>query len=172
MAGTFAGGGATVPGRRSPQNAEAGSVNCSSTYPLAEPPDFDFTTWQTTSVFVFSLVRKTSWPGARGVAMRITAPCGKIRTVWVVSEKGSRLSEPSMVRAPLTVTGISRGTGCGRVGVSFGDWEAVVVVSASASFKIGAIEYPLREGLSEKATKWAELSRLPLHGGVGVEHQL
>lgn len=153
-AGAVAGGGATVPGSRNPQNARAASVNCNSTYPLADPPVFDFTTWQTTSFFVFSFVRKTSWPGASGVAMRITAPCGKTSTVCVVSENGSRLSDPSTVRAPLTVTGISRGTGCGRVGVSLGDFEAgdagvvavvvVVAESVSASFNIGAIEYPLR----------------------------
>jgi hypothetical protein len=119
---------------------------------LADPPVFDLTTWQTTSFFDFSLVRKTSWPGASGVAIRMTAPCGKTRTVCVFSENGSRLSEPSTLRAPFTVTGISRGTGCGRVIVSLGDLEAgeagvvVVVVVAegvSASFKIGAIDYPL-----------------------------
>jgi len=35
----------------------------------------------------------------------MTAPLPKTRTVLVVSEKGSRLSLPSTVRAPLIVTG-------------------------------------------------------------------
>ncbi len=42
----------------------------------------------------------------------MTAPAPNTRTVLVVSEKGSRLSLPSMVRAPFTVTGISSATGC------------------------------------------------------------
>ena len=44
-----------------------------------------------------------------------------------------------------------------------------VVAGASASFKIGAIEYPLREGLREKCPMRTDLSRLPLHGGGGPE---
>src|SRR5208282_6706758 len=116
-------------------------------------------TWQTTSFLVFSLVRKTSCPGAREEARRITAPWTKTRTVLVDSEKGARLSEPSTVRAPLTVTGISRATGWGRTGVSLaglegrtaGGAEAVgVATGASSSFKIGAIEYPPREGIKQR----------------------
>jgi hypothetical protein len=50
----------------------------------------------------------------------MTAPEPKIKTLLVVSEKGSRLSLPSTVRAPLTVTGTSRATGCGLAAVSVG----------------------------------------------------
>ena len=42
----------------------------------------------------------------------MTAPLPKIRTVLVVSEKGSRLSLPSTERAPFTVTETSNATGC------------------------------------------------------------
>ena len=42
----------------------------------------------------------------------MTAPLPKIKTVFVDSEKGSRLSLPSRARAPLTVTGTSSATGC------------------------------------------------------------
>jgi hypothetical protein len=84
----------------------------------------DFTTWHTTSFFDFSFVRKTSCPGASKAEIRITAPWPKTKTVADFSEKGSRLSEPSTVRAPLTVTGISSATGFGRAGASGGDLGA------------------------------------------------
>src|ERR1700730_6069089 len=48
----------------------------------------------------------------------MTAPLPKTSTVFVVSEKGSRLSVPSTARAPLTVTGTSSATGCGRLAVA------------------------------------------------------
>jgi len=72
----------------------------------------------------------------------MTAPAPNTRTVLVVSEKGSRLSLPSMVRAPLTVTGISSATGCcfaaeslDAVCVDPGRAEtSVVPVSVSESF--------------------------------------
>ena len=98
-------------GKRIPQKPMAGSVNSSSTYPVTLRKFFDLMTWQTTSFLVFSLVRKMSWPADKGEARRITAPWLNTRTVLVFSEKGSRLSEPSTVRAPFTVTGISRATG-------------------------------------------------------------
>ena len=70
----------------------------------------------------------------------MTAPDPKTMTVLVDSEKGSRLSLPSAVRAPLTVIGISSATGCCLVPESLGDAadperavlsEAVVGVSES-----------------------------------------
>src|SRR5262249_49762377 len=70
------------------------------------------TTWQTTSFFVFSLVRNRSCPGATPELKRITAPEPNTSTVCVVSENGSRLSLPSTVRTPFTLTEISRATGC------------------------------------------------------------
>src|ERR1700731_4183287 len=75
---------------------------------------FEFTTWQTTSFFVFSLVRNSNWPGATEEDRRTTAPCPNIKTVFVDSEKGSRLSLPATARAPFTVTGSSSATGWGR----------------------------------------------------------
>src|SRR5580765_1454099 len=48
----------------------------------------------------------------------MTAPLPKINTVLVLSENGSRLSLPPTARAPFTVTGTSRATGCGRAAVS------------------------------------------------------
>src|SRR5207253_5129859 len=53
----------------------------------------------------------------------MTAPLPWIITVLVASEKGSRLSPPSTVRAPFTATGTSRATGCGLVGGSPGAAE-------------------------------------------------
>src|SRR2546429_9731142 len=53
----------------------------------------------------------------------MTAPLPITRTVLVVSEKGSRLSLPSTVRAPLTVTGTSSATGCCLTAVSPGNVE-------------------------------------------------
>jgi hypothetical protein len=61
------------------------------------------------------LVRKSSCPGAIAEVSRITAPDPKTITVFVDSEKGSRLSLPSAVRAPLTVMGISSATGCALI---------------------------------------------------------
>src|SRR5207302_4075141 len=72
----------------------------------------------------------------------MTAPLPMTRTVLVVSEKGSRLSLPSTVRAPLTVTGTSSATGCclmavspGCVEVGAGRW-AVSGFAAKISFSL------------------------------------
>jgi hypothetical protein len=74
----------------------------------------EVTTWHTTSFFVFSLVKNSNWPGATEEDKRTTAPCPNIKTVFVDSEKGSRLSLPATARAPFTVTPTSRATGWGR----------------------------------------------------------
>jgi len=50
----------------------------------------------------------------------MTAPLPNMRTVLVLSEKGSRLSLPSMARAPFTLTGTSSATGCCFAAVSPG----------------------------------------------------
>src|SRR5258707_14772704 len=50
----------------------------------------------------------------------MTAPLPKIRTVFVASEKGSRLALPSTVRAPFTETGTSSATGCCLTALSEG----------------------------------------------------
>src|SRR5712692_4214299 len=50
----------------------------------------------------------------------MTAPCENTNTVFVVSEKGSRFSLPSTVRAPFTVTDTSSATGCGLLGAASG----------------------------------------------------
>src|SRR5580700_9829488 len=109
-------------------------------------------TWHTTSFFVFSLVRNSNWPADTGEARRMTAPLPKTRTVFVVSEKGSRLSLPSTVRAPLTETGTSRATGCGLAAVSAGT-EAVeegrgavsdMADESSFSLAMGAMDAHLR----------------------------
>jgi hypothetical protein len=68
----------------------------------------------------------------------ITAPLPKTSTVCVVSENGSRLALPSMVRAPFTVTGISTAAGCGLAPVPAVDCE-----ESSGSFAIGAMAYLL-----------------------------
>jgi len=63
-------------------------------------------------------------------------------TVLVVSEKGSRLSLLSMVRAPFTVIGTSNATGCGFTAESFGTAELVVsgvAPKVSESLMIGGI---------------------------------
>src|SRR5580658_7324790 len=107
-------------------------------------------TWHTTSFFVFSLVRNSNWPADTGEPSRITAPLPKTRTVFVVSENGSRLSLPSIVRAPLTVTGTSRATGCGLLPVAVSSWRGPaatgtapavsrVAVRTSFSLLLGAI---------------------------------
>lgn len=79
----------------------------------------------------------------------------KTSTVLVDSEKGSRLSLPSTVRAPFTVTGSSRATGCGREAVSSGRNEVDagaaeevegIAVKTSLSFVIGAINDSLNAG--------------------------
>src|SRR5258708_11044888 len=95
-----------------PQKPTTDSVNSSSTYPVTLREFLNFTTWQTTSFLVFSLVRKSNCPGVTEEARRMTAPVPKISTVLVDSEKGSRLSLPSTARAPLIVTGTSSATGC------------------------------------------------------------
>lgn len=51
----------------------------------------------------------------------MTAPEPYTITVLVVSEKGSRLSLPSMVRTPFTLMGTSSATGCGFAADSLGD---------------------------------------------------
>src|SRR6266850_936282 len=104
-----------------PQKPTTDSVNSSSTYPLTLRWFLDLTTWQTTSFLVFSLVRKSNCPGATEEVRRMTAPLPKTRTVLVVSEKGSRLSLPSTVRAPLIVTGTSSATGCCLMAISLGN---------------------------------------------------
>lgn len=72
----------------------------------------------------------------------------KTSTVLVDSEKGSRLSLPSTVRAPFTVTASSRATGCGREADSSGrnevdagaaEEEEGIAVKTSLSFVIGTI---------------------------------
>src|ERR1700731_4832103 len=93
---------------------------------------FEVTTWHTTSFFVFSLVRNSNWPGATEEDKRTTAPCPKIKTVFVDSEKGSRLSLPATVRAPFTVTATSSATGWGRA-VTFSGMD----VNISFSFAAG-----------------------------------
>src|SRR5580658_2858189 len=90
-------------------------------------------TWQTTSFFVFSLVRNSNWPADTGEPSRITAPLPKTRTVFVVSENGSRLSLPSIVRAPLTVTGTSSATGCGLLPVAVSSWRGPAAVGTAAA---------------------------------------
>src|SRR5947207_13749001 len=72
----------------------------------------------------------------------MTAPLPMTGTGLVVSEKGSRLSLPSTVRAPLTVTGTSSATGCclmavspGSVEVGAGRW-AVSGFAAKISFSL------------------------------------
>src|SRR5580700_7872755 len=111
-------------------------------------------TWHTTSFFVFSLVRNSNWPADTDEPSRMTAPLPKTRTVFVLSENGSRLSLPSTVRAPLTVTGTSSATGCGRLAVAVSSWrgtgaaETAVAVSGGAvrtavSLLVGAIGYSL-----------------------------
>src|SRR6266850_656932 len=121
-----------------PQKPTTDSVNSSSTYPLTLRWFLDLTTWQTTSFLVFSLVRKSNCPGATEEERRMTAPLPITRTVLVVSEKGSRLSLPSTVRAPLTVTGTSSATGCCLMAVSPGSAEVGagrwVVSSFAAKF--------------------------------------
>src|SRR6266849_7859171 len=115
----------------------------------------DFTTWQTTSFLVLSLVRKRSWPGATDAESRITAPLASTRTVLVVSENGSRLSLPSTARAPLTVTGTSSVTGCALLI----RWPADATSeersefsgapgSAELSLSVGAMSYSLAERVS------------------------
>src|SRR5439155_1008218 len=76
-----------------------------------------------TCALPISLVRKSNWPGASAECSLMTAPLPWIITVLVASEKGSRLSPPSTVRAPFTATGTSRATGCGLVGGSPGAAE-------------------------------------------------
>jgi hypothetical protein len=51
----------------------------------------------------------------------MTAPCPNIKTVFVDSEKGSRLPLPATARAPFTVTATSSATGCVRGDASAGD---------------------------------------------------
>jgi len=52
-----------APGLTIPQKPSIGSINWSWTKRLTGPAGLDFTTWQTTSLFVFSLKRVTRWPG-------------------------------------------------------------------------------------------------------------
>src|SRR5258706_7540713 len=73
---------------------------------------WDFTTWQTTYLLVFSFVRKRGCPGSTETERRITAPLASTNTVLVASENGSRFSLPSTARVPLTVTRTSSATGC------------------------------------------------------------
>jgi len=112
-------------------------------------------TWQTTSFLVLSLVRKRSCPGATDDESRITAPFASTSTVLVASENGSRLSLPSTVRAPFTVTGTSSATGCALVtsaplaGISgtrssFSDEMG----SAVLSFSVGGMSYSFAERVS------------------------
>src|SRR6266850_3637982 len=117
-----------------PQKPTTDSVNSSSTYPLTLRWFLDLTTWQTTSLLVFSLVRKSNCPGATEEERRMTAPLPKTRTVLVVSEKGSRLSLPSTVRAPLIVTGTSSATGCCLMAESPGSAEIGAGTCAASGF--------------------------------------
>src|SRR5437660_11580255 len=155
-----------------PQNPGAGSVNRNSTYPTALPSVLDFTTTQTTSFLVFSLVRKTSCPGASSAEMRSTAPCPKTSTVCERSEKGSRLSEPSTDREPFTVTGTSSATGCGRAGAlpagAAGIPGAVGAAAFSGSFTMGVINHSLKLDLYGQA-RTAGFPVLPLYGGFAGE---
>jgi hypothetical protein len=70
------------------------------------------------------LVRKSNCPGAIADVNRITAPDPKTITVFVDSEKGSRLSLPSTVRTPFTVMGISSATGCALTADSVDEVDA------------------------------------------------
>ena len=63
----------------------------------------------------------------------MTAPLPKTRTVFVVSENGSRLSLPSTVRAPLTVTGTSSATGCGLLPVAVSSGRGLAATEAGAA---------------------------------------
>src|SRR5437762_4563166 len=73
----------------------------------------------------------------------MTAPDPKTITVFVDSEKGSRLSLPSAVRAPFTRIGISSATGCALTGDSADDGpadpERAGAVRVSESLVMGAI---------------------------------
>ena len=71
----------------------------------------------------------------------MTAPWPKINTVFVDSENGSRLSEPSTVRAPFTVTGTSKATGW--AGLVAGAAGGVVAAEFSTSLTIGAMGHSL-----------------------------
>src|SRR5579864_3225107 len=69
----------------------------------------------------------------------MTAPLPKTRTVLVVSENGSRLSLPSTVRAPLTVTGTSSATGCGLLPVAVSSWRGCIGVETADDVAVGAV---------------------------------
>ena len=91
-------------------------------------------------------MRNSSCPGASVEFNRMTAPEPKTITVFVDSEKGSRLSLPSIVRAPFTVIGISSATGCCFIAESPGAAAAEplrvvsrVVVTVSESLMMGGI---------------------------------
>ncbi len=99
----------------------------------------------------------------------MTAPLPKMRTVLVVSEKGSRLSLPSTARAPLTVTGTSSATGCCLMAVSPGK----VVVDAGRCAVCGlAVEILFSltvGGIACTLAKEDFLSR-PVPDRVSLEH--
>src|SRR5579859_58017 len=101
--------------------------------------------------------------------MRSTAPWPKTSTVCERSEKGSRLSEPSMERAPFTVTGTSSATGCGRAGApaegAAGIPGAVGAAAFSGYFTMGVINHSLKLDLYEQA-RTAGFPVLPLYGGI------
>src|SRR6266850_1589563 len=140
----------------------------------------DLTTWQTTSFLVFSLVRKSNWPGATEEARRMTAPLPKIRTVFVASENGSRLALPSTVRAPFTETGTSSATGCCLTALSEGTGtlaegrtaDSGVAASVSFSLAMGAMKFSLaKEDFAVRGVKTESRANLYIFSlGGGASH--
>src|SRR5258706_866824 len=114
---------------------------------------WDFTTWQTTYLLVFSFVRKRGCPGSTETERRITAPLASTNTVLVASENGSRFSLPSTARVPLTVTRTSSATGCELPVSPLADEIPLELSSfsgeagsAAASLTIGGMSYSLARG--------------------------
>src|SRR6266850_4551565 len=135
----------------------------------------DLTTWQTTSFLVFSLVRKSNWPGATEEARRMTAPLPKIRTVFVASEKGSRLALPSTLRAPFTETGTSSATGCCLTPWSDGTGtpaDSGAAARRSFSLAMGAMKFSLaKEDFAVRGVQTGSCANIYIFSlGGGANH--
>src|SRR5258708_11506654 len=99
----------------------------------------------------------------------MTAPLPKISTVLVLSAKGSRLSLPSRARAPLTVTGTSKATGCCLMAASP---DAVVVGAGrcAVSSLAARISFSLTVGGMAGTLAKKDFFRRPLPDGAPRLH--
>src|SRR5882724_11762614 len=110
----------------------------------------------------------------------MTAPLPNIKTVFVASEKGSRLALPSTVRAPFTETGTSSATGCCLMALSEGAGalaegraaDSGLAVTVSFPLAMGAMKFSLvKEDFAVRSVQTGSCANIYIFSlGGGAHH--